>query len=119
MTQHGEIPSPECKTVDKPWGREEWLVVGERIVMKRLIVHAGQRLSLQYHELKEEAWLITRGRAKVRYNETVGEIGEGKVVYIAPNTVHRIEAIEEVEILEVSTPELTDVVRVEDDYRRK
>ncbi|MDQ7087028.1 MAG: phosphomannose isomerase type II C-terminal cupin domain [Acidobacteriota bacterium] len=113
------IPCPPFKRVDKPWGHEEWLVVGERVVMKRLVIHQGHRLSLQYHEKKEEAWLLVRGRARVRYGEAEGEIAAGRVVYLPAGTVHRIEAIEEVELLEVSTPELDDVVRLEDDFGRQ
>lgn len=114
-----EIPSPPPRTVPKPWGREEWLVVGERIVMKKLFVSAGYRLSLQYHEHKEEAWLVISGRARVRHGETISVAGPGKVVHLPPRTIHRIEAIEDLEILEVSTPELDDVVRLEDDFGRE
>ncbi len=114
----GTIPSPEARRIDKPWGHEEWLVVGERVAMKRLVVEAGHRLSLQYHEKKEEAWLMIRGRARVRYGEIEGELLPGHVVHVPPGVVHRLEAVEEVEILEVSTTELDDVVRVEDDFDR-
>jgi len=114
-----EVPSPRHRTVPKPWGREEWLVVGERIVMKKLFITAGYRLSLQYHEFKEEAWLVIAGRARLRRGETLAEAGPGRVVYLPPRTIHRIEAIEDLEILEVSTPELDDVVRLEDDFGRQ
>ncbi|HHN74321.1 MAG TPA: cupin domain-containing protein [Acidobacteria bacterium] len=113
------IPSPPIKRVEKPWGHEQWLVVGQRVVMKRLVVERGHRLSLQYHEKKEEAWLLVRGRARVRYGDAEGEIEAGRVVYLPAGTVHRIEALEDLELLEVSTPELDDVVRLEDDFGRK
>ncbi|MBP7149621.1 MAG: cupin domain-containing protein [Acidobacteria bacterium] len=113
-----KIPTVVPKIVPKPWGREDWLVVGARIVMKRLVVHAGQRFSLQLHREKEEAWLFVRGRARLRLGGVEGEVVPGQVIHVAPGTIHRIEALEELEFLEVSTPELTDVVRLEDDYGR-
>lgn len=118
MTQNPTGPFREPRIVPKPWGREEWLTVGERVVMKRLVVHAGHRFSLQYHERKEEAWLFVRGRGSVRFGESEVSVGPGQVIHVPPGTVHRIAAEEELEFLEVSTPELEDVVRVEDDYGR-
>lgn len=106
------------RVVDKPWGREDWLVVGDRIVLKRLIVLAGKRFSLQYHEVKEEAWLFVRGRAVVTIGESQQERGAGDVIHLRPGTVHRVEALEETEFIEVSTPELEDVVRIADDFGR-
>ena len=113
-----KIPTVVSKIVPKPWGREDWLVVGTRIVMKRLLVHAGHRFSLQLHREKEEAWLFLRGRARLRLGDAEGEVRPGQVIYVAPGTIHRIVALEELEFLEVSTPELADVVRLEDDYGR-
>jgi len=118
MEPKAEIAQPPVRVVDKPWGREDWLAVGERIVMKRLVVEPGFRLSLQYHERKEEAWLVLAGRARVRVGALEGEIGAGDIVHVRPGTVHRIEALERLEIVEASTPELDDVVRVEDDFGR-
>lgn len=106
------------KVVDKPWGREDWLVVGDRIAMKRLVLFAGKRFSLQYHEVKEEAWLFVRGRAEVTIGDTKRVAVSGDVIHLRPGTVHRVEAIEEVEFIEVSTPELDDVVRLADDFGR-
>lgn len=106
------------KVVDKPWGREDWLVVGQRIAMKRLVVFAGKRFSLQYHEEKEEAWLFVRGRARVTIDDRKFEATAGDVIHLRPGTVHRVEGIEESEFIEVSTPELDDVVRIEDDFGR-
>ncbi|RMG47649.1 MAG: cupin domain-containing protein [Acidobacteria bacterium] len=112
------VAHPPVRVVDKPWGREDWLAVGDRVVLKRLVVEQGHRLSLQYHRQKEEAWIVLAGRARVTLGERRGEIGPGDVVHVRPGTVHRIEAIERLEILEASTPELDDVVRVEDDFGR-
>lgn len=118
MTENASNPFRTPRVVPKPWGREEWLTVGERVVMKRLVVHAGHRFSLQYHQRKEEAWLFVRGSGRVRFGPSEVEVGPGQVIHVSPGTVHRIEAIEELEFIEVSTPELEDVVRVEDDYGR-
>ena len=118
MTSQDPILFPEGRVVPKPWGREDWLVVGERIAMKRLIVGAGKRFSLQYHERKEEAWLIVRGRARVRLGERTVEVAPGAVIHVRPGTVHRVEGLEETEFIEVSTPELDDVVRLDDDFGR-
>lgn len=112
------LPFARPTVVDKPWGREDWLFVGERVVMKRLVVFAGARLSLQLHRQKEEGWLLARGRARVRYNDIEGEMNAGDVLHLPTGTVHRIEALEECELIEASTPELTDVVRIEDDFGR-
>ncbi|MDH3285975.1 MAG: phosphomannose isomerase type II C-terminal cupin domain [Acidobacteriota bacterium] len=118
MSHDAKLPSPPCKVVPKPWGREEWLVVGDRIVLKRLVIDAGQRFSLQLHEHKEEAWLFVRGRGTVRLGRETGAVGPGTVLHVMPGTVHRVEAIETLEFMEVSTTELDDVVRLEDDYGR-
>ena len=85
---------------------------------------AGQSLSLQYHEQKDESWLIQSGRARIELG-AVGEpmveetIGPGAAFRYRPGTVHRITAVEDTTILEVSTPHLDDVVRLEDGYGRE
>ena len=118
MHSPDRLPLSRPALVEKPWGREEWLAVGERMALKRIVVHAGKRLSLQLHQRKEEAWLLVRGRARVRFGEIEGEMTPGEVLHVPPNTVHRIEALEDIELIEASTAELTDVVRLEDDYGR-
>lgn len=113
------LAMPPARVVEKPWGREEWLAVGDRIVMKRIVVRDGFRLSLQLHRVKEEAWLIVRGRARVVVGESEGVMLPGDVLHLRPNTIHRVAAAgEDVEIIEASTPELDDVVRLDDDYGR-
>jgi len=77
MAPQDSTPFPEIRIVPKPWGREDWLVVGRRIAMKRLVVHAGKRFSLQYHERKEEAWLFVRGRARVTWGTARSKSGRG------------------------------------------
>ena len=112
------------RRVEKPWGWELVWAEAEPYVGKLLFVRAGQALSLQYHEVKDEAWLVQSGRASLELGgvggtlETV-EIGEGDAFRFRPGTVHRVTAIEDILIVEVSTPQLDDVVRLEDRYGRE
>ena len=113
----------EPRRVDKPWGYELIWAHAEEYVGKVLFVRAGQALSLQYHEEKDESWLVQSGRASLELGPVGGEltpyeIGEGDCFRYRPGTVHRVTAIEDTTILEVSTPQLTDVVRLDDRYGR-
>jgi mannose-6-phosphate isomerase len=113
----------ETRRVEKPWGYELIWAESEQYVGKLLFVRAGQALSLQYHEVKDESWLVQEGRAALELGEVGGElttieIGPGDAFRYRPGTVHRIAAIEDTMILEVSTPHLTDVVRLDDRYGR-
>ncbi len=108
----------EQKVVDKPWGQEIWLVHNDKYALKILKITKGHRFSLQYHEVKEETWYITKGKLLLTFGEEKLEIGVGEVIHVPPKTVHRLEALEDSEFIEVSTPELDDVVHVEDDYGR-
>ena len=107
-----------AKIIEKPWGSEEILLQTNEFVVKRILVKAHHRLSLQFHRVKIESWLVLRGRGL--YVSAKGEDSyNGKFVDSIPaNAIHRLEAYEDTEIIEVSTPELDDVVRVEDDYGR-
>jgi mannose-6-phosphate isomerase-like protein (cupin superfamily) len=110
--------------VDKPWGWELVWAETDRYVGKLLFVRAGESLSLQYHEVKDESWLVREGRARLELGEVGGtletiEIGPGEAFHYRPRTVHRVTAIEDTLILEVSTPHLDDVVRLEDSYGRE
>jgi mannose-6-phosphate isomerase-like protein (cupin superfamily) len=110
--------------VDKPWGWELIWAETESYVGKLLFVKAGQSLSLQYHEQKDEAWLVREGRAKLELGAVGGpletqEITPGDAFHYRPGTVHRVTAIEDTLIIEVSTPHLSDVVRLEDAYGRE
>ncbi|MCP3684399.1 MAG: cupin domain-containing protein [bacterium] len=106
------------KTVDKPWGEEIWLVVTNKYVMKLLRIKKGHQFSLQYHEVKDEAWYVTKGKINMTKGHKKDILFPGDVVHISPGTIHRLKAIEDCEVFEVSTPELDDVVRIEDDYDR-
>ena len=112
------------RRVEKPWGWELVWAEAKTYVGKLLFVRAGQALSLQYHEVKDEAWLVQSGRASLELGEVGGEletveIGEGDAFRFRPGTVHRVTAIEDIVIVEVSTPQLDDVVRLDDRYGRE
>jgi mannose-6-phosphate isomerase len=112
------------RRVDKPWGHELWYAVTDRYAGKVLHVEAGHRLSLQYHERKDESnylltgrLLLVKGPSEDALTET--EIGPGHTWRNRPGEIHTIEAIEDADVLEVSTPELDDVVRLSDSYGRE
>jgi mannose-6-phosphate isomerase len=110
--------------VDKPWGHELIWAHTDRYVGKRLVIETGERLSLQRHEVKDESILVVSGRLKLSLEDDDGivrehELGPDEYRHIPTGRVHRFEAIERCELVEVSTPELDDVVRLEDDYGRE
>ena len=111
--------------VDKPWGYELIWAETEHYVGKVLFVKAGESLSLQFHRMKDESWLVQQGRAKLELGSagdpvlSVEVIAAGACFHFRPGTVHRVTAIEDTTILEVSTPQLDDVVRLEDAYGRE
>jgi mannose-6-phosphate isomerase len=115
----------DVRKVEKPWGYELIWAVTDIYVGKVLFVKAGHSLSLQFHREKDESWLVQSGRAKLELGKA-GEsvlreevIAAGAAFHYAPGTVHRVTAIEDTTILEVSTPQLDDVVRLEDAYGRE
>jgi mannose-6-phosphate isomerase len=115
----------EPRRVEKPWGYELIWAEAERYVGKLLFVRAGHSLSLQFHRVKDESWLVQEGRAQLELG-SAGDavlheeiIGPGTTFHFRPGTVHRVTALEDTTILEVSTPELDDVVRLEDRYGRE
>lgn len=113
----------EPRRVDKPWGHELIWAEADDYVGKLLFVKAGQSLSLQYHRVKDESWYVHDGLARLELGEAGGELAEGEIgpgdcFRYRPGTVHRITAIADTTILEVSTPHLDDVVRLEDEYGR-
>jgi mannose-6-phosphate isomerase len=112
------------RRVEKPWGWELVWAETEAYVGKLLFVRAGHALSLQYHREKDEAWLVHEGRASLELGRLDGpletlEIGPGDAFRYRPGTVHRVTALEDTLILEVSTPRIDDVVRLEDQYGRE
>jgi mannose-6-phosphate isomerase-like protein (cupin superfamily) len=113
------------RRVEKPWGWELIWAVAEQYVGKVLFVKAGESLSLQFHNEKDESWYVERGKARLELGEAgqgvLSEevVGAGACFRYRPGTVHRVTAIEDTTILEVSTPHLDDVVRLDDRYGRQ
>ena len=106
------------KITEKPWGREE-LLVSAPYVAKRITVNEGHRISLQYHEKKHETWYFLEGYGVMLVGDIMSNYVPGSMEVIAPGVVHRITAVAgRTVLLEVSTMELDDVVRLEDDYGR-
>ena len=114
----------EVRKIDKPWGYELVFAATDRYCGKVIFVRAGEQLSLQFHRSKDETIYVQSGRAKLELgragdavlNEEV--IQQGATFHFSPGTVHRVTALEDTTIFEVSTPQLDDVVRLEDRYGR-
>ena len=106
--------------VDKPWGYELRFVRTDRYAGKVLFIKAGHQLSLQYHENKDEAFLVQSGELDLVLGreQRAERLGPGDARHITPGTVHRFRAVTDTLLFEVSTPELEDVVRIDDDYGR-
>lgn len=122
MTSNSVFDHREITRIPKPWGYELIWGKTDRYVGKVLHVNMGQSLSLQYHEMKDETLYVIRG--KVRLSLQHGDekrtviLEVGQAFHIPPRLIHRIEALEEADIIEASTSELDDVVRLEDRYGR-
>jgi mannose-6-phosphate isomerase len=116
------MATADITRVEKPWGYELHWAKTERYVGKLIHVNAGHALSLQYHNLKDETIYLHAGRLlfEIQQGEKLEkhEMVPGEGVHITPKTIHRMTAIEDSDIFEVSTPELHDVVRLEDRYGR-
>lgn len=114
----------EPKHVDKPWGSELWWTVTDRYVGKVIFIKAGRRLSLQYHNRKDESIYVIDGSMVLHLENGAGEmqqvpLGPGEFRRVPVGKRHRFEAIEDTRLIEVSTPETDDVVRLEDDFGRE
>ena len=113
------------RRVEKPWGWELIWALTEHYCGKLLFVRAGESLSRQYHEQKDESWLIQSGLARIELGRAGGGelaeevVGPGAAFHYTPHTVHRITAVEDTLVIEVSTPDIDDVVRLEDAYGRE
>ncbi|MCC7007826.1 MAG: cupin domain-containing protein [Acidobacteria bacterium] len=108
--------------VEKPWGYELRWAKTDRYVGKIIHIDKGHALSLQYHNVKDETIYLWSGRMlfelDVNGTLTRREMSPGDCVHVTPPTIHRMTAIEDCDVFEVSTPELDDVVRLEDRYGR-
>jgi mannose-6-phosphate isomerase-like protein (cupin superfamily) len=113
----------EPRRVEKPWGYELIWAHTEHYVGKELFVREGHALSLQFHTVKDETIYVQRGLVEFEIGPRDGElssevVGPGRAFRVSPGTVHRMRALEDSLLLEVSTPDLEDVVRLEDRYGR-
>jgi len=113
----------ETSVVTKPWGHELLWAKTDRYVGKILHVKSGEALSLQYHRVKDETIMVLTGKLQLQYfaeGEPVRtrELGPREPFHVTPGLRHRMIALEDTDVLEVSTPELDDVVRLEDRYGR-
>ncbi len=117
------MPVRSARIVTKPWGEEEIFAETERYVGKILFIREGEALSLQYHRLKEETLRVLDGRLRFIAGDDPErlqshELAPGAVFHVPPGCVHRMVALTDCHLLEVSTSELDDVVRLEDRYGR-
>lgn len=117
-------------TVEKPWGWERWIELwedpktGRGYCLKLIFLKASNRSSLQYHERKVETQYIVSGRAEVLLEDEKGSVKKmilaaGEFFTVIPGRKHQVTALTDLTLLEVSTPEVGDVVRIKDDYGRK
>lgn len=113
----------EVIIIEKPWGKEELLEKNERYMFKRLTMFKGHACSLQYHEIKVESVYLLSGSLKVYVGDNQDGLDEiimkpHDSMTLYPLKIHRMEALEDSIYLEASTPELEDVVRLQDNYKR-
>ena len=113
-----------ARFVNKPWGHEEIFAVTDHYAGKILVISAGESLSLQYHEEKEETIRVLDGELQFESGEnletlTTEILKPGDIFHVPPGLIHRMTAIQDCRLLEVSTPQLDDVVRLQDRYGRE
>lgn len=124
----------QAKTVVKPWGKEVWLELNDNYCYKRIYINAGKQTSLQYHKQKRETNYIIEGEAEVwmenpigetildlngiKYRFSVTKMGRNSFFTVVPPTIHRIKALTDLVLQEVSTPEVDDIIRIQDDTGR-
>jgi mannose-6-phosphate isomerase len=113
----------DVKRIDKPWGYEIIFALSEKYCGKLIFVRAGEQLSLQFHRMKDETIYVHSGRIELEIGDPGGTldaevVGSGHAFRLKPGVVHRWRALEDSIVLEASTPELDDVVRLEDRYGR-
>ena len=111
------------RKTEKPWGFELLFAHTPKYVGKLIFVRKGHRLSFQYHNQKDESMYIYQGKAMIEIEDGDGQLVQsvaesGHALWLPPGTKHRVAALEDTTLFEVSTPELEDVVRLEDDYGR-
>lgn len=106
------------KIMEKPWGREIWLAAEKEYAGKILEIKKGLRTSLHYHRVKKETMFVLEGELRLIHPKGETVVKSGECIVLEPREIHRIMPLKDLKIIEISTPELEDVVRVEDDYKR-
>ena len=111
------------KIVKKPWGKEEVIEINEHYMFKKLTMWKGHRCSLQYHNQKKETIYVLSGQLKIHFGPSENELivkiyGPNDTITLLPGIIHRMEGVENCVYLEASTPQIEDVVRIQDDYNR-
>mgnify|MGYP001586744810 CR=1 FL=1 len=106
------------KVVNKPWGYEKWIGGGKSYFLKEILLRAGFKSSLQYHEVKEETNYILSGQGILTIDDKKLMLAPGVAFHIKPKVVHRVEAITDLRMIEASTLELDDIVRLADEWGR-
>ena len=117
-------PGDSARRVEKPWGHELIWAHTDRYVGKVIVIEAGKRLSLQRHVVKDESIYVVSGHLRLTLEDETGvigvvELGAGDHHHVPTGRIHRFEAVERTELMEISTPELDDVIRLEDDFGRE
>jgi len=111
------------KVITKPWGSETIIEINKKYLLKKLYMKKNHRCSLQFHNFKKETIFVLKGKLKITTGSKKKELQskiyiKGQFITIKPKVIHRMEAITDSLYLEASTPELNDVVRIIDDYKR-
>ena len=111
------------KIIEKPWGKEEVIEINEHYMVKKLTMWKGRRCSLQYHNQKKETIYVLSGQLKIHSGPSENELtvkvySPNDTITLLPGTIHRMEGVEDCVYLEASTPQMEDVVRIQDDYNR-
>ena len=111
------------KIIEKPWGKEEVIEINEHYMVKKLTMWKGHRCSLQYHNQKKETIYVLSDQLKIHSGPSENELtvkiyGPNDTITLLPRTIHRMEGVEDCVYLEASTPQMEDVVRIQDDYNR-
>jgi mannose-6-phosphate isomerase len=111
------------RIIEKPWGKEELLEINDHYMVKKLTMWKGHRCSLQYHKQKKETIYVLSGQLKIYSGSSENDLavkiyGPNETITLLPGTIHRMEGLEDCVYLEASTPQMEDVVRIQDDYNR-
>jgi mannose-6-phosphate isomerase len=111
------------KIIEKPWGKEEVIEINDYYMLKKLTMWKSHRCSLQYHKHKQETIYVLSGKLKIYSGSSESTLsskiyGPNETTTLSPGTIHRMEGVEDCVYLEASTPQMEDVVRIQDDYNR-